>query len=63
MIFFDPETALETFKNKWFYMPYETLVALFIIEGYTPKDAAEKASEWPEGIYVRFVNVGPTWDA
>jgi len=63
MIFLDPETALEAFKNKWFYMPYETLVALFIIEGYTPEDAAAEASKWPEGMYVRFVNVGPTWDA
>jgi len=59
MILFDPETALETLKNKWFYMPYETLLALFIIEGYTPEDAAAEASMWPEGMYVRFVNVGP----
>jgi len=34
-----------------------------MMEGYTPEDAAAEASMWPEGTYVRFVNVGPAWDA
>lgn len=63
MLFMEPETALEALENKWFYLPYETLVALFIFEGYTPEDAAAEASMWPDGIYLRFVNVGPTWNA
>jgi hypothetical protein len=63
MMLLDPETALEALKNKWFYFSYEALVALFMMEGYTPEDAAAEASMWPEGTYVRFVNVGPAWDA
>ncbi|UCC27403.1 MAG: hypothetical protein JSW29_04790 [Candidatus Bathyarchaeota archaeon] len=63
MILLEPETALEAVRNTWFYMPYETLVAMFIMEGLTPEEAAAAASMWPEGMCARFVNVGPTWDA
>jgi len=62
-ILLEPETALEALKTKWFYMPYETLVAMFIMEGLTPEEAEAMASMWPEGMYVRFVNVGPAWNS
>jgi len=63
MLMLDPETALETLENKWFYMPYETLVALFIMEGYTPEEAEATAAMWPDGLYLRFVNVGRNWNS
>ncbi len=62
-ILLDPETALEALKNKWFYMPHETLVAMFVMEGFTLEEAEAMASMWPEGMYVRFVNVGPAWNS
>ncbi len=52
----DPEVALEA-ENKWGYISYEVLVDLFILEGYSPEEAEETAAMWPEGVYVRFVNV------
>ena len=63
LIMFEPEAALEALKNKWFYLPYDTLVLMFTLEGLSPEEAAAMASMWPEGMYCRFVNVGPTWDA
>jgi len=27
------------------------------------EEAEEMASMWPEGVYVRFVNVGKNWDS
>ena len=53
----DPEAALEV-ENKWGYISYDVLVELFIMEGLTPEEAEAMAAMWPEGIYVRFVNVG-----
>jgi len=57
--------ALET-ENKWGYMSNELLVEMItmelIMEGVPPEEAAEIAEEmaamWPEGMYVRYVNVG-----
>jgi len=59
LIMFYPEDALEALKNKWFYMPYATLRLMFELEGADP----DMADMWPDGMYCRFVNVGPTWDA
>ena len=54
----DPEAALEA-VNKWFYMSNEVLVEMMInLGGLTPEEAEAMAAMWPEGIYVRFVNVG-----
>jgi len=53
----DPEAALEA-ENKWGYISYEVLVQLFMMEGYTQEEAEAMAAMWPNGIYVRFVNVG-----
>ena len=63
LIMLDPEAALEVLKNKWFYMPYDTLVLMFTLEGLPPEEAAAMAAMWPDGMYCRFVNMGPTWDA
>jgi len=63
LIMFDPETALEALGNKWFYLPYDTLVLMFTLEGFSEEEAVAMASMWPDGMYCRFVNVGPTWDA
>jgi len=63
LIMTDPETALEDLKNKLFYLPYDTLVLMFTLEGLSEEEAEAMASMWPDGMYCRFVNVGPTWDA
>ena len=52
------ETAALEAENKWGYMSYEILVELFIMEGLTPEEAEAMAAMWPEGIYIRYVNVG-----
>lgn len=49
--------ALEA-ENRWGYMSYELLLQMFIFEGLSQEEAEEWASMWPEGIYIRFVNVG-----
>jgi len=49
--------ALEA-ENMWGYMSQAVLVDMFIMEGLSPEDAAVMAAMWPEGLYVRFVNVG-----
>jgi hypothetical protein len=38
-------------------------VQLYIILGLSEEAAIEIASRWPEGAYVRFVNVGKNWDS
>ena len=57
-----PEAALEA-ENTWGYISYDVLVQLFMFEGLSPEEAAAMASMWPEGIYVRFVNVGKNWNS
>ena len=59
LVMTQPADALEAMKNKWFYMPYDTLRLMFELEGADP----DMADMWPDGMYCRFVNVGPTWDA
>ena len=59
-LFIDPEAALEV-ENKWGYIPIDVLVKLFIWMGYPEEVVGEIASMWPEGIYVKFVNVGKYW--
>lgn len=63
LIMTEPAAALETLKSKWFYFSYDTLVFMFVLEGYSEEEAVEMASMWPDGMYCRFVNVGPTWNA
>ena len=53
----NPEAALEA-ENMWGYVSYDVLVELFILEGLSEEDAIAMASMWPEGIYVRYVNMG-----
>jgi len=54
----DSEAALAA-GNTWFYMSYEVLVEMMMtLGGLTPEEAEAMAATWPEGIYVRFVNVG-----
>ena len=63
----DPEAALEA-ENKWGYVSYDVMVELFIFElmaedpTLTYEEAAgiagQMAAMWPEGIYVRYVNIG-----
>lgn len=60
------ETAAQETENKWGYMSNEVLVEMItmelIMEGVPPEEAAEIAEEmaamWPEGMYIRYVNVG-----
>jgi len=58
----DPEGALE-YENKWGYISYDVLVGLLMLEGFTREQAEEMASMWPEGVYVRFVNMGKNWNS
>jgi len=58
----DPEAALE-YENKWGFISYDVLVELLMLEGFTEEEAEEMASTLPEGVYVRFVNVGRNWNS
>jgi len=58
----DPEAALE-YENMWAYISYDVLVELLVLEGFTEEEAEAMASMWPEGVYVRFVNVGKNWNS
>lgn len=58
----DPEAAL-VYENKWGFISYDVLVELLVLEGFTQEEAEEMASMWPDGVYVRFVNVGKNWDS
>ena len=58
----NPEAALE-FENKWAYFSHDVFVQLYILLGLSEEEATAIASRWPEGAYVRFVNVGKNWDS
>lgn len=58
----DPEAAL-AYENKWGFISYDVLVELLVLEGFTQEEAEEMASMWPDGVYVRFVNVGKNWNS
>jgi len=53
----DSEAALEA-ENMWGYISCEVLVQLLVLEGLPEDEAEAMASMWPEGMYMRFVNVG-----
>ena len=53
----DPSAALEA-ENTWCSMSQDVLYGLFILEGLSEEEAAAMASMWPEGMYMRFVNLG-----
>lgn len=57
-----PEAALEA-ENKWGFVSQDVLVDLMVLEGFSEEEAEEMAAAWPEGIFVRFVNVGKHWDS
>lgn len=57
-VMMDPEAALAA-ENTWFYVSYEVLVEMMMtLGGLTQEEAEAMAATWPEGVYVRFVNVG-----
>jgi len=58
----DPEAALEA-ENKWGYVSQAVLVELLVLEGFSEEEAEAMASMWPEGVYVKFVNVGRNWNS
>ena len=58
----NPEAALEA-EHIWAYISYDVLVELFMFEGFSREQAEELASPWPEGVYVRFVNMGKNWNS
>jgi len=55
-----PEAALQS-ENTWAYFSHDVFVQLYIALGLSEEDAIAIASRWPEGAYVRFVNVGTDW--
>jgi hypothetical protein len=58
----NPEAALE-FENTWAYFSHDTFVQLYIALGLSEEQATTIASRWPEGAYVRYVNVGNNWNS
>ncbi len=58
----NPELAME-FENTWAYFSHETFIQLYMALGLSEEQATEIASRWPEGAYVRFINVGNSWNA
>ncbi len=58
----DPQSALNV-ENKWGFVSYDVLVGLMVFSGYTQEEAEAMASMWPDGVYVRFVNVGKMWNS
>ena len=62
IIFIDPVAALE-YENEWFYVPYEVLEGFLewlIFMGFpiSPEEVELILSMYPEGMYMKFVNVG-----
>lgn len=53
----DPDAAAE-FENTWGYVSHDVLVDLLVFSGFSEAEAEAFAAMWPEGLYVRFVNVG-----
>lgn len=54
----DAEAALAA-ESTWFYISYEVLVEMMMaLGGLTPEEAEAMTAVWPDGVYVRFVNVG-----
>jgi len=58
----NPEAALES-ENTWAYFSHDVFVQLYIALGLSEEEATAIASRWPEGAYIRFVNVGNNWDS
>jgi hypothetical protein len=58
----NPEAALE-FENTWAYFSHETLLQLYMALGLTEQQATEIASRWPEGAYIRYINIGNSWNS
>ena len=58
----NPEAAMES-ENTWAYFSHDTFVQLYMALGLPEEQATEIASRWPEGAYVRYINIGNTWDA
>jgi len=58
----NPEAALQS-ENTWAYFSHDTFVQLYLALGLSEEQATTIASRWPEGAYVRFVNVGTNWNS
>jgi len=58
----DPEAALKA-ENKWGFVSHDVLVELMVLEGFTREEAEAMAAGWPNGVFVRFVNVGKQWNS
>jgi hypothetical protein len=58
----NPEAALES-ENTWAYFSHDVFVQLYIALGFSQEEAIAIASRWPEGAYVRYVNVGNNWNS
>ena len=58
----NPEAALQS-ENTWAYFSHDTFVQLYMALGLTEEQATTIASRWPEGAYVRFINIGKNWNS
>ena len=58
----NPEAALQS-ENTWAYFSHDTFVQLYMALGLPEEQATEIASRWPEGAYVRFINIGQNWNS
>jgi len=58
----NPEAALQS-ENTWAYFSHDTFVQLYMALGLPEEQATTIASRWPEGAYVRFINIGKNWNS
>lgn len=53
----DPEVALE-YENKWIFFTYDGFMGFLLALNFLPADALQIASQYPDGLYYRYINVG-----
>jgi len=53
----DPEVASE-YENKWIFLTHDGFMVYLLALGFSPIDAAQIASQYPDGLYYRYINVG-----
>jgi hypothetical protein len=53
----DPEVALE-YENKWIFLTYYGFMGFLLAAGFSEFEAEQIASQYPDGVYYRYINVG-----
>jgi hypothetical protein len=58
----NPEAALQS-ENTWAYFSHDTFLQLYMALGLPEEQATTIAQRWPEGAYIRYINIGQNWDS